>query len=781
MKFNAYPMLRNYCLLFIFCLPGYVFSQSFTISGYVSDNSSGEKLISATIFNSATIQGTVSNEYGYYSLTLPAGSVSLNYSYIGFTTMKKDFRLQRDTIINIALEPSEVLKEVVVTAEKNSEQIQERTQMSMIEIPIEQIKSLPAFLGETDVLKALQLLPGVSGGTEGTSGIFVRGGSPDQNLILLDGVPVYNASHLFGFFSVFNSDAINKVTLIKGGFPARYGGRLSSVLDIRMKEGNMNEFHGEGSIGIIASRVTLEGPIKKDKTSFIVSARRTYIDFISRPLLKLQNPDETQGYYFYDLNAKINHKFSDKDRLYISGYFGRDKAYFDNKYQSEEDAYRTENNGLFWGNATAVARWNHVINPKLFSNLTATYTDYKFDIYSNSTDSYDDGTETYLGFEYFSGIYDWALKYDLDYIPAPQHYLKFGGGVTYHTFQPGATQFETNDPTIADDALELASDNIYATEFDLYAEDDWEINSKFKMNGGLHASGFLVNGTFYKSLQPRLSARYMLNPALSLKASFSTMTQYIHLLTNSGIGLPTDLWVPATDTVPPQKAIQPAIGLAYVFKDNYEVSVEGYYKKMNDIIEYKDGANFLFDGLKGWEEKVESGEGWAYGAELFIQKREGDLTGWFGYTLSWSNRQFPTINLGNKFPYKYDRRHDLEVAAIYHLNDHIEFSADWVFSSGQPISLPIAKYEGAFGQEIYAYEGRNGYRMNPYHRLDLNISLHKQKKLFEQTWNFGTYNTYNHQNPFFIYEYYDYMTNKNYYKQVSLFPIIPGISWEVKW
>jgi len=767
-------------LLFISLIWNYS-AQSFTISGYVSDKNSGEKLLSATVFNSKDFNGTISNEYGFYSLTLKSDTVILNYNYIGFTPQKNKFYLRSDTVINIELISSNLLDEVVINAENNSEQFQERSQMSTIEIPIEQIRALPAFLGEVDILKTLQLLPGVSGGSEGSSGIFVRGGSPDQNLILLDGVPVYNASHLFGFFSVFNSDAINKVTLIKGGFPARYGGRLSSVIDIRMKEGNMNEFHGEGSIGVIASRLTLEGPIKKGKTSFMVSGRRTYIDLITRPIIQAQSEgDGVSGYYFYDLNAKINHKFSDKDRLYLSGYFGRDKAYFNNEYQYDEDSYRTEENGLFWGNATAVARWNHVFSNKVFSNLTATFTDYKFDIYSNYNDENEDGTNSFFGFEYFSGIYDWSLKYDFDFIPSPKHYLKFGAGVTYHTFQPGATQFESDDIDIFTEGFELSSENIYATEFDLYVEDDWEVNDKLKMNGGLHASAFLVEEVFYKSLQPRISARYLINNDLSLKASFSTMTQYIHLLTNSGIGLPTDLWVPATDTVEPQRAFQPAIGIAYVFKKNYEVSVEGYYKKMNSIIEYKDGANYLFEGLKGWEDKVEIGEGQAYGAELFVQKRNGKLTGWVGYTLSWSNRQFPTINLGEVFPYKYDRRNDFEIAVIYKLKDNIELSGTWVYSTGQPISLPIAKYEGVFNEVIYAYEGRNGYRMNDYHRMDVNISLHKEKKWGERTWNFGAYNLYNRLNPFFIYQQYDYMTNTNNYKQVSLFPIIPSVSYEFK-
>ena len=724
-----------------------VFGQLYTISGYVTDASSGEHLISATVADKRDYSGAVANNYGFYSLTVQGGSTTILCSYIGYGMAEKTITLRSDTTIHFKLQPNAELEEVVVEAESSGEQFQERTQMSTIEIPIEQIKALPAFLGEVDVLKTLQLLPGVSGGTEGTSGFFVRGGSPDQNLILLDGVPVYNASHLFGFFSVFNSDAINKVTLIKGGFPARYGGRLSSVVDIRLKEGNMQSFHGEGSVGLVASRFTFEGPIVKDKTSFIVSGRRTYIDLIARPFMKLDQGD-AQGYYFYDLNAKINHKFSDKDRLYISGYFGRDEAYFKSTYRYSEESEREDDSGLSWGNATAVTRWNHVINKRMFSNLTATFTDYSFQIYSNYNEVFDDGTNSSFGFRYFSGISDWSLKYDVDYIPSPNHYLVFGASATYHTFRPGASQFDSDSPDFEFPDITLGAANIYATEFDLYGEDDWEINDVWKVNYGLHTSGFYVNETFYPSLQPRLSARYLLNDQVSLKASFSTMTQFIHLLTNSGIGLPTDLWVPATDSIPPQHSWQPALGVAWQLKKGYEFSVEAYYKKINGIIDYQDGASYLEDGFEDWENKVESGEAWAYGAEFFLQKRSGDLSGWIGYTLSWSKRQFPTINLGEVFPFKYDRRHDFEIAAVYDLNDHISFSGTWVYSSGQPISLPIAKYAGLYGQEIFAYEGRNGYRMPSYHRLDLNVSFHKEKEKFERTWNIGVYNAYNRYNPF---------------------------------
>lgn len=775
-------MNKLLALFYFFFLSVLLHAQTHTISGYLSDAASGEKLIGATVFDKRTLQGTITNEYGFYSLTLMQDSVDIKLSYVGYQIISQSFYLQKDTIINKKLDATLLLQEIVITAEANTEKIQERTQMSTIDIPIETIKALPAFLGETDVLKALQMLPGVQGGTEGSSGIYVRGGSPDQNLLLLDGVPVYNASHLFGFFSVFNSDALSKVTLIKGGFPARYGGRLSSVVDLRMKEGNLNEYHGEGSIGLVASRLTIEGPIKKDTSSFMLSARRTYIDLIARPIIKANSDGTVFGYYFYDINAKVNYKFSEKDRIYLSGYFGRDQFYFNDEAFDPDDYVE---GGLDWGNGTAVLRWNHIINKKFFSNTTATFTNYQFEISNNSysKEENDNGEliDMVIGFKYLSGIRDWAIKEDIDFIPSPAHYMKFGASAVYHTFIPGGTEYklegiETNTPEIS-----FISDNIHATEIDLYAEDDWEIHPLFKMNIGLHASAFLVDSSFYKSLQPRISARYLINEKISLKASYSMMAQYIHLLSNSGIGLPTDLWVPATASVLPQSAHQFALGIAYTLQDEYEVSVEAYYKKMKNIIDYKDGASYFYDGVTEWESKVENGEGWAYGAELFVQKHIGKFNGWFGYTLAWSNRQFPTINLGEIYPYKYDKRHEIEIAAVYKINNHIDLSAVWVFSSGQTVSLPIAKYDGLFNQPVFYYEGRNGYRMNPYHRLDANIAFHKEKPKWTRTWNIGVYNLYNHKNPFFIYA--DSDPNKvmtGVYKQVTLFPIIPYFSYDFK-
>ena len=771
-----------------------VCAQKYTISGYIKDADTGESLIGANIFEKSSLSGTSSNTYGFYSLTLPAkaDTLTLIYSYVGYGARVVRLSLSQDTTLNVGLLNNAQLEEVVITAEE-AEKIQEVTQMSTISVPIEQIKSMPAFLGEVDVLKTLQLLPGVQSGNEGTSGIYVRGGGPDQNLILLDGVPVYNASHLFGFFSVFNADAINNVQLIKGGFPARYGGRLSSVIDISMKEGNMKQFHGEGSIGLVASKLTLEGPLFKEKTSFIVSGRRTYIDLLSRPLIRASSDGQgTGGYYFYDLNAKVNHRFSNNDRVYLSAYMGNDRffARASDTYQEQgielEDGFGA---GLNWGNVTSALRWNHVFNNKLFSNLTLTYSRYKFNIDNEFTFQYVQDGEKISNrgtVRYNSGINDLAAKIDFDYLPSPDHYIRYGANVIQHRFNPGAFSVFDDDQEFPIDTT-LNSTAYRATELALYVEDDWQVNNRFKVNLGLHASGFHVGNTFYQSLQPRVATRYLVSDQLSLKASYARMTQYIHLLTNSGIGLPTDLWVPATEVVPPQQSHQIAIGAARTYRDRYEISLEGYYKTMNNVIEYKEGASFAEPG-RDWQTLVEVGNGTSYGTELLLQKKVGKTTGWLGYTLSWTNRQFANLNFGRAFPYKYDRRHDASLALVHQWKENREFSFTWVYGTGNAISIPRAIYSSQEGGtpssffpnslnsgEVYYYGERNSYRMTSYHRLDASVTFRKQTRWGQRSWVFGVYNAYNRKNPFFIY--YDGFGEVRSFKQFSLFPVIPSISY----
>ncbi len=764
-------------------------AQRFTISGYIEDESSGEKLIGANVYDAKTLNGTASNTYGFFSLTLPEDSVELVISYIGYQPYRQKIFLNKNIALHIRLNAVIELNEIVVSGNK-TETIDEKSQMSAVKLPAAQIKSLPAFMGEVDVLKVIQLLPGVQSGNEGSSGLYVRGGSPDQNLILLDGVPVYNVNHLFGFFSVFNADAINNVELIKGGFPARYGGRLSSVLSINMKEGNKKTYHGTGSVGIIASKLTLEGPLITDKASFVISGRRTYIDLLAKPFIAKQFPDGGGvGYYFYDLNGKINYELNEKDHVYLSAYNGIDKFYFKDVYRDNQGSNIYESNTaarLAWGNLTGVMRWNHQFTQKLFSNATVNYSKYQFDV-SVSDETLQGilpAIDTFsANLRYFSGIRDWSGKLDFDYIPAPNHFIKFGIGSIWHTFTPGAIQFKLSNTGTPPLDTTLSNNKTVATELDYYLEDDMKIGNRIKMNAGIHGSAFLVDGQNYFSVQPRLSLRFMIIPGLSAKASYAQMAQYIHLLTNSGVGLPTDLWVPTTKRIKPENSWQIAAGLAKSFDPDIEISLEGYYKVMNNIIEYKEGSSFV--DLNGtWEDRVTAGKGWAYGSELFIQKKSGKTTGWIGYTLSWTYRQFADINFGKAFPYKYDRRHDVSVAVMHKLNKSWDFSATWVYGTGNAISLPLAQYPSIspwggispWTPELYYYKERNGYRMASYHRFDFGVTYHRETPWGQHSLNLSVYNAYNRKNPFFIYYGWDDKGNRAF-TQVSLFPLLPSLSY----
>lgn len=756
-------------------------AQKVTLNGYVTDKKTGERLLGASIFISEKNLGTTSNAYGFYSITVPADSAEISFSYTGYSTQTRKIALFQDQSLNIELEQSRMLDEVIVKTSKK-ESIQSRTQMSTIDLPITTIKSLPAFLGEPDVLKAIQLLPGVQAGSEGSSGIYVRGGGPDQNLILLDGVPVYNVSHLFGFFGVFNADALHSVEVMKGGFPSRYGGRLSSVIDIRMKEGNKKEFHGEGGIGVIASRLTLEGPLgKKKKISYMFSGRRTYLDLFMRPIIKAQTNGEVDaGYFFYDLNGKVNFTLGRRDHLYLSGYFGNDDFFAREKYNNngptgaEKNSFRSD---LKWGNVTAVARWNHEFSRKLFGNLTVYNSRYNFAVSADEKSQSSSSSERFF-LKYYSGIRDWTLKYDVDYLPSPNHFIKIGVSGVNHFYKPGAVQSKVNSSTYNEDTL-IKYSFITAQEYDGYIEDDIRISPKLKANLGIHVTGFSVRDEFFTSIQPRASIRYLITPELSAKASYVKMNQYIHLLTNSGIGMPTDLWVPVTKKVPPQIAHQYAAGLAYNYKNKFEVSLEGYYKSMKNVIEYAEGASYM-NATSNWEDKVEVGNATSYGMELFVQKKLGKTTGMLGYTLSWTNRKFENLNDGKTFPYKYDRRHDFKVAFVHKVSDRFELSADWIYGTGQAVTLATEVYLDNNGREVEVYDGRNGFRMRSFHHLDIGMKFIKDKKWGQRAWVVSVYNVYNRQNPFFIFRDYDYNSNKPVFKQISLFPIIPSISYQFK-
>ena len=803
-------MKKQLLTLLLICTVSISFSQSFTISGTIKDAESGEPIIGAKVFDTKSKKGTVSNEYGFYSITLPKDSVYLRVSYIGFSAMEYQMDGVKNVALNIELGTVQELDEVTVNAQKN---IEEQTQMSSFDVSIEKIKALPVFLGEKDIIKTIQLFPGIQSGSEGSSGIYVRGGGQDQNLMLLDGVPIYNASHLFGFFSIFNADAVNKVTMIKGGFPARYGGRLSSVLDIRMKEGNMKKFHGEGSIGLISSKLSLEGPIVKDKTSFIISGRRTYIDILARPFVNMRNNQQngggkgegggegssstqTGGYYFWDLNAKINHKFSETSRLYLSGYFGRDRFYNDgtNEFSTAADTSTTSvasSNALRWGNGIGALRWNKIITPKLFMNVTATYSQYQFRVgfENQSTTNFPTAptTNQTLAANYDSGIQDWSGKIDFDFRPNPNHTIKFGLGDTYHTFIPGVNQIQVSNNATNNIDTTFGSNRQYGHEHWAYFEDDWEISSRLKMNIGLHFSGFKASEEWYPSFQPRFSARYMLTENSSLKLSYSRMTQFLHLLTNPTIGLPTDLWVPVTNQVAPEYSNQLALGYAQTLEKGIQFSIEAYYKDMENLIAYKEGVSF-FGSDEDWQNKITVGRGNSYGMEFLVEKKTGKTTGWIGYTLSWSNRQFDSLNFGNPYPYIYDRRHDIGLAITHKFNEKVDIGLVWVFGSGYATTLAQQTYLGVNSlsigpntpyESVEHIESRNDYRMPSYHRLDIGVNLHKKKKNYESTWSFGLYNAYSRQNAFYLF-FEDGDDGTRTLNQLSLFPILPSVSYSFK-
>ncbi len=817
-KLKKQKIMKFRVLILFAILTNTLFAQKITLSGYVTDSTNGEPLIGATVFEANNRKnGTVTNSYGFFSLTLNASKSKINFYYIGFDPLELDLNLTKDTLIKVELVPNNQIGEVVVHGKGNKV---ESSQMSQIDVPVKAIRTMPVLFGEVDVLKTVQLLPGVQSGTEGTSGIYVRGGGPDQNLILLDGVPVYNVNHLFGFFSVFNGYAINDISLIKGGFPARYGGRLSSVLDIRMKEGNMKKFSGEVSIGVIASKFTFEGPIKKDKTSFIISGRRTYLDILTKPIMSIASAASSVsgtsfngGYFFYDLNAKINHKFSDKDRIYLSAYLGKDKAYT-NVTSLWDGDYSKSKFDLHWGNITTAFRWNHVINMKLFMNTTLTYSNYLF-----STEAQEEYRYTWMGnatkefwkIGYYSGIEDYAAKMDFDYVPNSSHKIKFGATGIFHIFKPGISimNYTSVEEGIKIDTS-FGNQNIYGREFGLYAEDDFRIGNRLKINAGVRATSFSVEDTIFYSIEPRLSARFLVNDNFSVKASYAKMSQYLHFLTNSTIGLPTDLWLPATKLVPPEHSWQTAVGTEFNLGQNYSLSLEGFYKEMQGIIEYKEGESFFSsmetEGGNSWEYKIERGKGWAYGGELFLRKKTGKFTGWLGYTLSWSNRQFPTISFGKVFPYRYDRRHDIGILLNYKLSDKVDIGATWVYGTGIAVTLARQRYLPVdqiqnridlnnqdnnnyyyYGEVSVEYYGsRNNFRLPAYHRLDIGINFHKQTKLGLRTWSFSIYNVYNRKNPFYV-DFngglFGYDTDSKYGRQLfkySLFPIIPSITYSLK-
>ncbi|MDZ7879313.1 MAG: TonB-dependent receptor [Saprospiraceae bacterium] len=800
MNYNRSSSGRKCFVLLLLSMPFYLFSQNtFTLNGYVEDAASKEKLISAIIYDVASKQGVVTNTYGFFSLTLPKGEKTLTISFVGYETQELKINLIRDTTLNLPLKIAADLQAVEVSA-KRQDRIEEQVQMSKITVPVAQIKKIPMLLGEVDVLKALQFLPGVQSGGEGQNALVVRGGSPDQNLIILDGVPVYNVSHLGGLFSVFNGDAIKNVSLTKGGFPARFGGRLSSVLEIDMKDGNMQEYHGEGGIGILTSRLMLEGPLVKNKASFMIAGRRTYYDVLIKPIAKKAfkkqepNSDFDFNLFFYDLNAKVNWKINEKHRLFLSAFNNADIFNVDYKLadRNKPADYERTKGGIDFGNTTGALRWNWLIGKKLFANTTVAYTRYQFNTIAGYEIKQDTTLENANG-KFFSGIKDWSSRIDLDYLPNPQHRIRFGASNTYHTYSPGAFNIKAKIDRFNTDTT-LGSSNTFAHEPFVYVEDEISLG-KFKANVGLHYGGIFTEGSWLGSLQPRMGVSYRLPQDIALKASFASMQQNVNLLTNEGVGLPTDLWTPSTKRIVPQKSWQIAAGAAKTWRDAYEISVEAYYKDMTNVLSLKEGASFL-GTQNNWQDKVTQGDGKAYGLEFFLQKKEGKTTGWVSYTWSKNLRQFNDLNGGLEFPYKYDRRHDFKLIMSHLFSKRFSINAAWQYGTGNALTLytnnfrlpssnqPIdVRYKNDI--EVATVGERNAYRLPAYHRLDMSLEWTKKKKRHTRTWVLGCYNVYGRANPFALFKAskFDQATQQSVpaYRILSLIPIpLPSISYNFK-
>ncbi|MDR2979046.1 MAG: TonB-dependent receptor [Bacteroidales bacterium] len=794
-------MNKTIPFLFFLFLPFISYAQKHvTVSGHVMEAGSKELLPATLIYNPETEKSTYSNAYGFYSLSLaPADSITLFISSPGFNIDTVSIPFHQDITLNVNLKSSYTrLEQVVVTAEKKASEV---VQMSSLKLSPMEVKSLPALFGEKDVFKTLLLFPGVQSASEGTSGIYVRGGSADQNLIILDEATIYNASHLLGFFSIFNGDAIRSVELIKGGFPARYGGRLSSVIDVRMKDGNKQEFHGEGGIGLISSHLVFEGPIIKDKASFMISARRTYFDLLIRPVMSLMASGTTAGYFFHDFNAKFNFDLGEKDKIFISGYWGKDKFYLKSKDKNGSHSYKSDMS-LFWQNGTASVRWNHIFANKFFANMSLIFNDYTMSIGMEE----EENKQTLYKLRYNSGIRDYALKYDLTYNLNANHTLLMGASFTLHQSSPQALvwkdEFIDSTKTIRELGLESA----------IYMEDEISLG-KWKLNPGVRFVLFSVDNKSYFMPEPRFSASYNVRNNLALKVSYALMNQYMILISSTSIGLPTDLWVPVTNKVKPQRSQQVAIGAVYDWaRPKLSFSIEGYYKKMDNILGLKEGSSFMIDALEGmldpnmaatpWEENVTAGQGWAYGAEFLIRKTAGKFTGWVGYTLSWVQHQFDEHNFGEKYFARYDRRHDVSIVLIYSPTPRVNLSLTWTFATGNAVTMPQALYESngldaylsehflkpESGSGIYysdfieSYGEKNNLRMRPFHHLDVNaqfIKPHKKGK-FTSIFEVSIYNIYNNKNAFFYYTDSGYGSNRAKIYQVSIFPIIPTFTYHFK-
>ena len=767
-------------------------TKKYTISGFIRGEADGEALIGATVYDKNSSTGTVANEYGFYSLRVSDDNADIRFSYIGYQSIEFGLKITKDTVIDIDMSAHHEIEEVVIRA-KNSE-ILESTQVSKVKFNIKQTETLPQLIGESDILKSIQLLPGVQSGTEGTGGFYVRGGSDGNNLILLDGAPVYNSNHFWGLFSVFNTEALQNVELYKGGFPAQYGGRLSSVLDIRMKEGNNQNFSGSGSMGLISSKILLEGPIIKDKTSFIVTARRSNLDLLA-------NLGDIQTLNFYDINFKINHQFSNRNRLFFSMYKSHDdfNQVIDNSFLGTDSDESTYNYIMGWGNITSTLRWNYVPTNKLFLNTTLTYssfiTDGKGDFKGIINNRYQEKSVKYI-----SNLGNKSASVDLSWYPTNKHTLKFGSKYIMNVYPYKNQERLERDSVLFYDRMYFDT-TFLSHEMHAYIQDEIELMPGLKSQIGLHASLYNISNKTFYSIEPRIALRYEISPVWSVKTAFTEMTQYDFqrpgifelIRTEEGIGISAnpEIWLPCTRILLPQKSKQVVLGTYFYINKSYELSIEGFYTRMNNVVDVR--KSFVNDIPDVWEEMFQSGKGRAYGAEFLLEKKDGKVKGWLAYTLSKTERQFDNLNNGEYFPYMFDRTHNINFVMNYYAGKKFDIGIVWDYKSGRHITLPDGQYSSAFNldspdknaNDLYALSNVNAYRLPAYHRLDIGLNFHKERKRFSRTLSMGVYNAYKNHNSFLILL--DYRdpdntgnTNQEVVKSYALFSIIPYINYTLK-
>lgn len=761
-------------------------SQNLSLSGYITDTNTGEAIIGANILDFESNKGTSTNKFGYFTIQVKKNVLhNIRFSYVGYQPKIITYKFNKDSLLTIKLNfLAENLNEIIVLSQKK---IEERAETGKMSIPVSTIKTLPSITGEPDIMKVFQLMPGVQMGAENTNGLFVRGGSSDQNLFLLDDVPLYNVNHLGGFFSVFDPSMLKSVDLYKGGFPARYGGRISSVMDIRNKDGNMYKRKGEYSLGLISGKLFLEGPIKEAKSSYALSFRLCNFGIYSYLMNRMQGVDYTQGYYFYDLNVKTNFILSQRDRLFLSFYSGDDNVYYkedDLKIERSNDIYSAQT-GIKWGNTAFSLRWLHALENGIFNNTTLSYTNYR---YLNSMESTIENvvekTKLTAYFKALSGTNDFTLKNDAE-IPINDNTFRFGASATNHLFIPGSVTYSYQGKN----SLNANSTKIlYAFDLYGYAEFEFQVLKKLTSNIGFRTGLYVANNKIYPTFEPRIVVNYLFLPSLSLKTSYSKMDQNVHLLSNSNGGLPTDIWVPSTNKIKPEISNQFSIGLAHTTKNNIEISIETYAKKIENLIDYKGGI-LVYNSNVGWEQKVETGgTGYVKGLEFMLQKKSGNLTGWLAYTLSSNTRKFENINNGKEYPYIYDQTHNLSIAGNYKLNKGLTFSAVWVYHTGNCVTLPTANYQlynydyqhNSTFTNVEVYSEKNGYRLPSYHRLD--IGMNKQKKLSRgiRNWSINLYNAYNHQNAYYLYLKKEQNGTSKLYQR-SFFPILLNFGYSYSW